>query len=163
MATPADLAQALRAFCGVDAGEGALRATEMRLAGNALASSGDLKGALAKFEAAAAAWAPGAYLARCNLSAVALQLGDKAAALEHARAAAAGAPKGFHTASIRLVDALYANGLFDEAAGAADAAAAADPEFKALPEFRVIQQALASARRGGGGGGGGVGGGKKPS
>jgi len=48
VSTPAKLAEVLRAFCGADVGEELLRATELRLAGNALAMAGDLQGAVAR-------------------------------------------------------------------------------------------------------------------
>jgi hypothetical protein len=42
LATPARLADALRTLCGADVGEATLRSTELRLAGNDAARSGDL-------------------------------------------------------------------------------------------------------------------------
>ncbi|GBF88326.1 hypothetical protein Rsub_01038 [Raphidocelis subcapitata] len=149
VATPADLAEALRAFCGADVGDELLRATELRLAGNALAMAGDLRGAVERYRAALSA-APngaGAHLIHANLSATHLQLGEKDAALEHARAAVASAPRGFHKAHVRLVDALYALGRYGEAEAAVEAAVASDASFAALPEYKVIRQALKGVKR----------------
>lgn len=147
--TPANLAHALRAFCGAEVGDNVLRATELRLAGNALATAGDLRGAVERYEEAlrAAPGSAGAYLIHCNLSATRLQLGDKEAAASHARLAVEGAPRGFHKAHVRLIDALYASGQYAEAEVALGAAVASDPAFKGLQEYKMIVKALRDAKQ----------------
>jgi hypothetical protein len=52
--TPALLAEVLTAFCGADVGADALRSTELRIAGNALAMAGDLAGAVERCAAGGA-------------------------------------------------------------------------------------------------------------
>ncbi|KAI8468263.1 MAG: hypothetical protein J3K34DRAFT_427668 [Monoraphidium minutum] len=149
VSTPADLAHVLRAFCGADVGDEVLRATELRLAGNALAGAGDFAGAIERYEAALAAAprAGSAYMIHSNLSAAHLQLGRKDAALTHAQAAVGGAPRGFHKAHVRLIDSYYALGRFSDADAALSAALAADASFAQQPEYKMIVQALKSAKR----------------
>lgn len=145
VATPTDLAQVLQ-WLGLDVDQAMLRATELRLAGNALAGGGDFAGAVSKYEEALALDVPrGRHLLYSNLSAAQLQRGDKPAALEAAKQAVATAPRGFHTAAVRLIDALYALGQYDDARNAAQEAAARDAAFKKTPEWRQIEAALSKA------------------
>ncbi|WIA09397.1 hypothetical protein OEZ85_008803 [Tetradesmus obliquus] len=141
--TPKDVADILAWQCKVDIPESLLRATELRLAGNMLAMGGDLDEAIDKYKQALAVDPPrGKHMLHSNLSAACLQAGRKEAALQHAREAVALAPKGFHMAHIRLIDALYALGRYKDVADAVAAAEAQDASFKALPEYKTIQQAL---------------------
>lgn len=79
-----------------------------------------------------------------NRSAAHLQLGRKEQALEDARGSVAAAPRGFHTAQVRLIDALYACGQIDEAKAALAAAMKSDSGFSKIPEYPAIAQALAA-------------------
>jgi tetratricopeptide (TPR) repeat protein len=146
VATPNDVLEVLGSF-GVAIPPEVLQATQLRLAGNALAVGGDLRGAVAKYEEALALGpARGRHMLLSNLSAAQLQLGDKEAALQAAQAAVDCAPRGFHMAHVRLIDCLYAVGRYQQAAAALEAAVAADGSFKAIPEFKTIQQALRQQR-----------------
>lgn len=146
VATPTDVAEVLRWQLRLEVPPALLKATELRLAGNALAVDGDLAGAIAKYNQALELRAGrGEHMVQANLSAAHLQLGDKQAALAAAEAAVACAPPGFHMAAIRQVDALYALGRFEEAAAAVAAAVQRDAAFRAQPEYKVIVQALKKA------------------
>ncbi|KXZ42307.1 hypothetical protein GPECTOR_164g149 [Gonium pectorale] len=146
VATANDLAQVLRAFCGSGVDEALLAATQLRLSGNAHAAAGEWSQALECYSAGLALGAPGAsHLLLANRSAVRLQIGDLEGALADARAAVEQAPKGFHMAVVRLIDALYAQGRFEEAARAAREAVAADSSFAFRPEYPSIRRALRSA------------------
>lgn len=80
-----------------------------------------------------------------NLSAAYLQRHEKVMALQHAQEAVQLAPKGFHMAYVRMIDALYALGRYKDVAAALQAAVESDAGFKALPEYKVIERALAKA------------------
>ena len=70
---------------------------QLRLAGNALAGSGDLPGALAKWgEALEMNPERGKHMLYSNMAVTHLQLGHKDASLDMARKAVAAAPPGFH-------------------------------------------------------------------
>eukprot|EP00882_Tetradesmus_deserticola_P012837 GHRQ01013604.1.p1 GENE.GHRQ01013604.1~~GHRQ01013604.1.p1 ORF type:complete len:238 (+),score=81.63 GHRQ01013604.1:544-1257(+) len=143
VSTPKDVADVLAWQCKVDVPEALLRATELRLAGNMLAMGGDLDDAIEKYKQALAVDFPrGKHLVHSNLSAAYMQLGNKEAALQHAQEAAALAPRGFHLADIRLIDALYALGRYKDVAAAVAEAEAKDASFRFLPEYKNIQKAL---------------------
>jgi len=144
VSTPSDLADLLNWQCGLNISPDLLKATELRLAGNALASSGDLPGALAKWEEALEMNPErGKHMLYSNMAVTHLQLGHKEASLDMARKAVAAAPQGFHVAYVRLVDALYALGKYDDAAEVVQDALGAHPGFAHIPEYKIIQKALA--------------------
>jgi tetratricopeptide (TPR) repeat protein len=142
VSTPADILGILKSL-NIDIEPAMLQATELRLAGNALAGGGDLEGAISKYqEALDLQPSKGQHMLYSNLSAAYLQLGKHEAALQAAKASVDLAPKGFHMAHVRYVDALYACARFDEAATALHHAVAADHSFKSIPEYKVMEQAL---------------------
>ncbi|GFR44318.1 hypothetical protein Agub_g5530 [Astrephomene gubernaculifera] len=146
VATPNDVVQVIQTFCGSSVDDTVLQATQLRLAGNAAASQSDLPQALQCYSAAIDLRPlHGLHLLYCNRSAVQLQMGDVGAALEDARRAAELAPAGFHTAIVRLVDALYAAGRYGEAAEECRGAVQRDSSFAFRDEYRVIKRALQSA------------------
>eukprot|EP00877_Chromochloris_zofingiensis_P001400 jgi/Chrzof1/11260/Cz05g29230.t1 len=146
VSTPSDFAEVIKWQCDIDTSQQLLRATELRLAGNALATDGDLEGAIAKYkEALALNPLQGAHLIHSNLSAAYLQRDCKEAALHHAQQAVSCAPTGFHMAHVRLIDAFYAVGRYAEAAQALDTATSIDPGFKSIPEYKMICRALQDA------------------
>ncbi|KIY97389.1 hypothetical protein MNEG_10572 [Monoraphidium neglectum] len=126
VSTPADLTQALRAFCDADVGE-----------------------EVGRYEAAleASPSAGSAYMVHSNLSAAYMHMRRHQDALAAARRAVEGAPRGFHKAHVRLIDALYALGRFSEADAALGAAVALDPSFTRQPEYKLIVAALKGAKR----------------
>jgi tetratricopeptide (TPR) repeat protein len=137
-----------------------LAAVRARLAGNAAAVEGDFEGAMRRYGEALAAIggaaegeedeegddpppALGAHLVRSNMSAALLSKGRGEEAAAVAARAERSAPSGFCTATIRLVDALYSLGRFEEAGEAARRGLAAHPGLKDRPEWRDIKGALA--------------------
>jgi hypothetical protein len=142
VSTPADV---LGILCSLDINiePTTLQATELRLAGNALAAGGELEAAISKYqEALALSPQKGQHMLYSNLSVAYLQLGRHEEALQAAKASVDLAPKGFHMAHVRYVDALYASGKFVEAAAALHHAVEQDLMFKTIPDYKVMQQAL---------------------
>jgi len=132
-----------------------LEAVQKRRAGNAAAVEGDFEAAMQRYGEALAAIggqededddppaALGAHLVRSNMSAALLQKGRGEEAAAVARRAERGAPAGFCTATVRLVDALYSLGRFEEAGQAARQGLLKHPGLKDRPEWRDIKGALA--------------------
>ena len=152
MATPARLSAALSAICGVSIDQAYLKATELRLAGNAAARGGSLAKAEALFLQALDLQPPrGRHVLLANLSATRLARGNAPAALAAAEEAVACAPPAFTTADVRAADALFALGRFADAAAALEAAAGRSPEFGRSTEYknlmRHVSSALQKARR----------------
>jgi tetratricopeptide (TPR) repeat protein len=136
-----------------------LAAVRARLAGNAAAVEGDFDEAMRRYREALAAIgggdhddeeeegevpppALGAHLVRSNMSAALLQRGRGEEAAAVARRAEKSAPRAFCTATIRLVDALYSLGRFEEAGEAARQGLLSHPALKDRPEWRDIKGAL---------------------
>lgn len=143
LATPARLADALRALCGADVGEATLRSTELRLAGNAAARSGDLLRAVELYTQALDLGAPsGRHLLLSNRSGALLALGDAPGALRDADAAVAGAPASFTTAAVRQADALCALGRPRDALCVLRRAAARAPDFAHAADYRKLVKSL---------------------
>lgn len=135
-----------------------LQAMQARLAGNAAAVEGEHEAALGSYREALRHLGVvgedeeddttippaylGAHLVRSNMSAALLQMGRAEDAAREARRAERGAPPPFCTAAVRLVDALFALGRFEEAGEAARAGLARHPALRERPEWRQIQGAL---------------------
>lgn len=142
VSTPADMLGVLKSL-SIEIEPATLQATELRLEGNALAGGNDLQGAISKYQQALDLnSSKGRHMLYSNLSAAYLQLGQREQALAAAKASVELAPKGFHMAHVRYVDALYASAKFDEAAAALLEAVARDATFKSIPEYKVMEQAL---------------------
>lgn len=146
VSTTADIADVLAWQLKVDVPQALIKATELRLAGNQAAMSGDFVGAIAKYqEALDLNPTRGCHMLHSNMSAAHLQAGNKEEALQHAQLAVQQAPAGFHMAYVRLIDAYYALGRFSDAAQAVQDAVKSDSRFKTLPEYKVINMALKKA------------------
>lgn len=123
-----------------------LEATQLRLAGNALATEGDLPAAIDTYtQALQLNVAKNQHMLYANRSAAYLQLKRNTEALDDALAAVAHAPPGFHTAPLRLIDAHYACEQIPEAKTALQTALEKDPSFENIPEYKAIVAALARA------------------
>ncbi|GMH42381.1 hypothetical protein BSKO_10300 [Bryopsis sp. KO-2023] len=143
VSTPADMAEVINRECEVVISEDMLRATELRQMGNALARSGDLKGAEAKFtEALGLGVAESYYLLYSNRSGVRLSLGDREGVLDDALLAVKHSPKGFTTAHIRLIDAHYIRKEFRQAQAALEVLIQKNPEFKRTNDYKLIARQL---------------------
>jgi tetratricopeptide (TPR) repeat protein len=105
--TPQRMAELLREVCSQQVDDTLLKATELRLAGNAAARRGDLQGADELYSRGIELAAPtGRHMLLSNRSGVRLEMGDAAGALDDANAAAECCPPDFTTAAIRQVEAL---------------------------------------------------------
>lgn len=105
--TPQRMAELLREVCSQQVDDTLLKATELRLAGNAAARRGDLQGADELYSRGIELAAPtGRHMLLSNRSGVRLEMGDAASALDDANAAAECCPPEFTTAAIRQVEAL---------------------------------------------------------
>lgn len=144
VATTTDLVEVLTALCDLPVDKTVVKATELRLAGNALAVAGDFMGAIAKYTEGLRleGLKVGRHYLLANRSAANLQAGDKEAALADAQAAVNCGPADFHTGWVRLIEAYYALGRYSESAQACQQAALASPSFKNIPEYRNITLAL---------------------
>ncbi|KAK9902104.1 hypothetical protein WJX75_004561 [Coccomyxa subellipsoidea] len=143
VSTPAKMTEVLRTLCGLTIPEVLLKATELRLAGNAEARGGDLRRAVELYTQGIDLRPPsGAHMLLSNRSGALLTLGDKSGALEDANAAASLAPPGFHTAYVRQVEAYAALGRYQEAGEALAAAARRDPSFAKSNEFKSLSTQL---------------------
>eukprot|EP00197_Chlamydomonas_leiostraca_P011822 CAMPEP_0202885206 /NCGR_PEP_ID=MMETSP1391-20130828/41545_1 /ASSEMBLY_ACC=CAM_ASM_000867 /TAXON_ID=1034604 /ORGANISM="Chlamydomonas leiostraca, Strain SAG 11-49" /LENGTH=185 /DNA_ID=CAMNT_0049568449 /DNA_START=285 /DNA_END=842 /DNA_ORIENTATION=+ len=167
VATPTDACQVLTAFCGIQAPDNIVQATQLRLAGNAAAGEGRFEEAEQAYTsalqllgeptrpvsststssngAAVKVRAGGAYLVLCNRAAVRLQLKRTHDALEDARAAVEQAPPSFVNGWVRLIDCHYAAGQPAEAAAVLARALTVCPQLKSTPEYRSIVHALKKA------------------
>lgn len=141
--TPAKLAEALEAVCGVAIDDRVLRATQLRLAGNAAALDNDLPRAISMYTEALDLDPPhGRHLLLANRSGAKLSAGDAAGALDDAAAAVEVAPPEFTKAGVRLADALYALGRIAEALDALHAAATRHPPFAKTDEYKGLERAV---------------------
>ncbi|BDA51101.1 probable protein STIP1 homolog at C-terminar half [Coccomyxa sp. Obi] len=143
VSTPARMAEVLRTFCDLDIPDVLLKATELRLAGNAEARGGDLRRAVELYTQGIELRPPsGLHMLLSNRSGALLTLGDKSGALADANSAAMLAPPGFHTAYVRQVEACAALGRYREAAEALAAAAERDPSFAKTQEYKSLSTQL---------------------
>ena len=146
MATTARLSAALGAICGIAIDQTYLKATELRLAGNAAARGGSLAKAESLFTAALDLQPPrGRHVLLANLSATRLARGDAPAALAAAEEAVSCAPPAFTAADVRVADALFALGRFADAEAALEAAAERSPEFGRGAEYKTLMRHVSAA------------------
>jgi tetratricopeptide (TPR) repeat protein len=150
VSTPQRAADMLREVCCAQVDESLLKATELRLAGNAAARSGDLKRACALYTVGLELDPPGGrHLLLSNRSGVRLELGDAEGALEDATAATECAPPGFTTAAIRQVEALLRLQRFRAAMECLLAARQRHPGFAETEDYHRcvadVQAALEAA------------------
>ncbi|PSC75352.1 tetratricopeptide repeat 1 [Micractinium conductrix] len=135
--TPSRMADLLREVCGAPVDEVLLRATELRLAGNAAAVRGRLAQAAELYSRGLALEPPtGRHLLLSNRSGVRLELGDAEGALEDASAAAACCPPGFTTAAIRQVEGLLKLGQHRSALECMLVACERHPAFEQTDDYR---------------------------
>ena len=152
VATPAKLAEVLSEVCGAPVNSTLLRATELRLAGNAAARENELEQAITLYTQALDLQPPaGVHLLLSNRSGARLAAGDFQGALQDADAAAAVAPPDFTTAAVRRAEALLALGKPQEAAAGLEAACAqGQPQFASSDAYRMLMhraQSLAGGVR----------------
>lgn len=143
VATPTDMVEVLHAQCGIDVSTNLLKATEFRQVGNMLARSGNLKGALEKYTEGLELGIPETlHLLYSNRSGVELTLKDYEGALTDAMRAVEHAPPGFTTAYIRLIDAYYVKGLYEQAAKTLEDLIDTNPDFKKTRDYKLISKQL---------------------
>ncbi|KAL4444073.1 hypothetical protein ABPG75_011810 [Micractinium tetrahymenae] len=151
VSTARRMADLLREVCAQEAvDEALLKATELRLAGNAAARDGQLARAAELYtQGLELQPSAGRHLLLSNRSGVRLEMGDAEGALDDANAAAACAPASFTTAAIRQVEALLRLQHYRAAMECLLAACERHPAFAQTDDYRQtvadIQQALAKA------------------
>mmetsp|Transcript_7522 Transcript_7522/g.19304 ORF Transcript_7522/g.19304 Transcript_7522/m.19304 type:complete len:255 (+) Transcript_7522:123-887(+) len=146
VSTPAALAKVLSVAGNYVVDDAILKATELRLAGNAAANRGDLDEAITLYDQAIALQpAHGIHLLHSNRSAALQSRGEHGAALQSAIDALEAAPADFVAAHVRKIDALFALERFAEAEAALEDAVAAVPTYTRTPEYKMIHSAIASA------------------
>ncbi|EFN56786.1 hypothetical protein CHLNCDRAFT_59647 [Chlorella variabilis] len=148
--TPQRMADLLHDVCQQQVDAALLKATELRLAGNAAARGGDLQRAAQLYTRGIELQAPaGRHLLLSNRSGVRLELGDAEGALQDANAAAECAPPDFTTATIRQVEALLRLAHYRAAMECLLAARERHPRFGQTDEYRRcvadVQRALQEA------------------
>ncbi|KAK9822827.1 hypothetical protein WJX81_006228 [Elliptochloris bilobata] len=147
VSTPAKLAEALRAFTAVDVSDPLLKATELRLAGNAEARSGNLVRAVELYSAGLGAGSlRGRHLLLANRAGARLALGDAAGAAADADESASLAPPGFTTCYVRQVEAQTRLGQCRAAEEALAQAARREPAFASRVTRHVIKQFILPRR-----------------
>lgn len=143
MSTPARMAEALSQVAGADVSDHVINATQLRLAGNALARQGDVEGAVDMYTRALDLGVEGGrHLLYSNRAGALQTLGRLEAALEDADSAATWSPAGFHTAYIRQVE-IYGNlKRHKDALAALEAAVKKDASFASTVEYKTLTQKL---------------------
>ncbi|KAL3151827.1 hypothetical protein ABBQ38_012794 [Trebouxia sp. C0009 RCD-2024] len=145
VSSPAKFVEVLDLMCNIQVPANFLKATELRLQGNAEARGGDLKAAEGVYSQALDLDIPqGKHLLHANRAGVRLTLGDAAGALEDAQAAVKLAPPGFTTAYIRQFEALCALKRRQEASSALGMLAAEDRAFAKSKEYKLLLRQLQS-------------------
>lgn len=143
MSTPARMAEALSQVAGADVSQDVVNATQLRLAGNALAREGDLSGAVASFtQALDLGVAAGRHLLFSNRAGARQALDQLELALEDADSAVACSPAGFHTAYIRQVEISASLKGYKAALTALEGAAERDVSFKKTAEYQQLSKQL---------------------
>lgn len=123
-----------------------LRATQLRIAGNAAAREGRLHHAIELYSEGLALGPPaGQHLLLSNRSGVRLAASDAAGALADAEAAAACSPRKFTTAAVRQAEALLALGRPQSALDVLDAACCAQAGFADSEVFRALSRTATAA------------------
>jgi hypothetical protein len=146
VATPSTMSDVLKEVCGAAIDDTVLRATELRLAGNAAATDNDFPLALNLYaQALALNPAHGRHLLLSNRSAARLASGDADGALEDATAASECCPDDFSTAAVRRADALFALERFEASLEALQRGAERHPPWKRTREYRELEGAIAKA------------------
>ncbi|CAD7703544.1 unnamed protein product [Ostreobium quekettii] len=141
--TPARMAEVLNMECGIQVSSDLVEATQCRQSGNVLARSGKLKEAMDKYsEGIALGVSSTLHLLYSNRSGVRLTLGDHEGAQADALLAVEHAPVGFTTAHIRLIDAYYIQGQYEQSAQVLQNLVDTNPEFRATKEFSLISKQL---------------------
>lgn len=146
VSTPAKLAEVLSTVCHAPIDAAVLKATELRLTGNAVAMEGDTAKAIEIYtESLNLRPSHGAYMLHSNLSAARLASGDAAGALRDAEAACATCPPEFTNAAVRRADALFALGRFEEALGALKVGEQRHPAWGRSPEYKQLIAAVSKS------------------
>ncbi|GAB4818427.1 hypothetical protein N2152v2_005473 [Parachlorella kessleri] len=139
ISTPARAASALRTFADISLDAQLVKATELRLAGNAAVRAGDLHKAIALYsEALDLQPSSGSHLLLSNRSAANLAVGNAEGALADAASAIRCAPADYITAYVRQVEALLHLRRPTEALQELLLAGDRHPEYAATPEYRSL-------------------------
>ena len=149
VSTFSDLVEVLRSVCEAELDDDAIRATELRILGNQAAHNEDLQLAIQLYtEALLLGPRHGKHLLLSNRSAARLASGDVHAAVDDAREATGCCPDDFTTAAVRLADAQFALGRYDESLEALMEGGRRHPSWTKSLEFRNLYEAVVQKARG---------------
>lgn len=139
--SPAKFVDMLNTFCNVTVDETLLKITEVRLAGNAEAVNGNYLEAIRLYSQALemAGSGPSRHLLLSNRSGARLAHNDIQGSVEDARQAVEAAPPEFTTAAVRLADALFASGQYEQALLALQAGGERCPNWKKTGEYKTLE------------------------
>ncbi|DBA94290.1 TPA: hypothetical protein ACH3X1_001904 [Trebouxia sp. C0004] len=139
VSSPAKFVEVLDLICNIQVPDVFLKATELRLQGNAEARGGDLPAAECAYSKGIELdLSKGKHTLHANRSGVRLTLGNAQGALEDAQAAVKLGPASFTTAYIRQVEALCALKRHQEAAETLDTIAQRDRAFSKSKDFKSL-------------------------
>lgn len=143
--SPAKFVEVLDLICNIQVPDTFLKATELRLQGNAEARQGDLHAAeLAYTKGIDLELSRGKHTLYANRSGVRLTLGNAEGALEDAQAAVELGPTSFTTAYIRQFEALCALKRHQEASQVLEAIARQDRAFAKSKDYKSLVKQTSS-------------------
>jgi len=141
--TVAKMTNVLSTRCNISIDSDLVTATQLRLAGNSAARTGDLSLAEEKYTEALELKADGSlHLLFSNRSGVRLRMGDVRGALSDALVAIQHSPLGYTTGYLRLIDVYYLEKDYRGAADVLDELVERNPEFKTSSDYKVISNQL---------------------
>lgn len=148
VATFADVIEILKNVCGSEIDETIVKATELRILGNAAAQNNDLTGAIGLYtKALEINPTHGVHLILSNRSLARLSLGDIEGAIEDARKCCKCCPDSFTTAAVRMADALFAFGAYEEALQALEDGSNRFPEWSKTKEYKDLRDSVKQKRK----------------
>lgn len=140
--SPARFVDMLHTFCNVTVDQMFLKSTELRLAGNAEAMDGNYENAIKLYSQGLemAGTGPSRHLLLANRSGARLASKDVCGAIEDAALAVEVSPPEFTTAAVRLADALFASGQYDQALCALQAGAERCQGWRKTGEYKSLER-----------------------